>query len=494
MPNAVLPAICAIRVRTLVDLPYDSSKAFVLYWMTAYRRTTSNFALQRAVQIAEALRRPLVILESLRCNYRWASDRFHQFILDGMQDNAAAVDKTNAFYCGYVESESRQGHGLLEAFAKESCCIVSDDFPCFFHPALYERIARKWNCCVELVDSNTIIPMRTADRTFTVAHSYRRYMQKEFHHSYPVFPLEYPLQSLTVPKLTKLPKTITERWELLVGVRVKSSLTTQDLSAFPIDHSVSRTQERGGQSEGRKVIARFVSQRLGDYAIARNEPEQQGSSWLAPYLHFGHVSPHEVFAAVTEACRWNYNMLAKPNGKMDGFWNMGTNAEAFIDQLLTWREIGFNMCWRESNYDRYESLPAWAQTTLREHENDKREWIYDRDQFETSRTHDPLWNAAQRQLVQEGRIHNYLRMLWGKKILHWSGSPRDALKTMIHLNNKYALDGRDPNSYSGIFWVLGRYDRAWGPERPIFGKVRYMTSESTQNKFEVRNYLKKYSS
>jgi deoxyribodipyrimidine photo-lyase len=196
---------------------------------------------------------------------------------------------------------------------------------------------------------------------------------------------------------------------------------------------------------------------------------------------------------IAEASRWNATKLGKPNGKMDGFWNMGENAEAFLDQLMTWREIGFNMCCRERHYLRYESLPDWALTTLEEHASDERPYIYTLNEFEESKTHDPLWNAAQQQLVREGRIHNYLRMLWGKKILHWSRTPQDALQIMIELNNKYALDGRDPNSYSGIFWVLGRYDRAWGPERSIFGKVRYMTSESTQNKWATKNYIAKYS-
>ncbi len=186
------------------------------------------------------------------------------------------------------------------------------------------------------------------------------------------------------------------------------------------------------------------------------------------------------------------SMLGKPNGKMTGFWNMNESSEAFLDQLLTWREIGFNQCWREANFDRYESLPIWAQTTLAEHADDPRKDCYSLAEFEAAETHDELWNAAQRQLVRDGIIHNYLRMLWGKKILHWSESPQEALRIMIHLNNKYALDGRDPNSYSGIFWTLGRYDRAWGPERPIFGKIRYMTSESTRSKFRVKEYLLKF--
>ena len=484
--------IPSVRIRKLNEIAANSSKSFVLYWMTAFRRTRSNFAMQRAVYLAEKLRKPLVIMEGLRCNYRWACDRFHQFILDGMQDNAAAIESTNALYCSYVEPRANDGHGLMETLSKEACAIVSDDFPCFFHPALYDRIASKWSCSVELVDSNTIVPMRSADRTFTVAHSYRRYMQKEFYRETPEFPVEQPLDFLTTPRLKSLPKNITSKWDLGIGSNAKVSLSKIKLASLPIDHVVSQCEEKGGQVQADQVLNRFVQKRLANYSVARNEPEKEGSSWLSPYMHFGQVSPHDVFSQLATATQWKHSKLAKPNGKMDGFWNMGDNAEAFIDQLLTWREIGFNMCWRESNFNRFESLPTWAQTTLCEHEKDEREWIYELEQFDRGETHDPLWNAAQMQLVREGRIHNYLRMLWGKKILHWSSSPQKALKTMIHLNNKYALDGRDPNSYSGIFWVLGRYDRAWGPERPIFGKVRYMTSDSTQKKFRVKEYMRKY--
>ena len=156
------------------------------------------------------------------------------------------------------------------------------------------------------------------------------------------------------------------------------------------------------------------------------------------------------------------------------------------------REVGYNMCWQRRDFDKYESLPDWAQKTLKDHERDPREYLYELEDFEHSRTHDELWNAAQRQLVSEGRMHNYLRMLWGKKILHWTPNARDALRVMIELNNKYAVDGRNPNSYSGIFWVLGRYDRAWGPERKIFGKIRYMASENTAKKLRLKQYLAKY--
>jgi deoxyribodipyrimidine photo-lyase len=190
---------------------------------------------------------------------------------------------------------------------------------------------------------------------------------------------------------------------------------------------------------------------------------------------------------------WSTKMISnKTTGSRSGWWGMSEAAEAFLDELITWRELGYNMCWQQNDFDQYESLPNWALQTLSKHSKDKRPYLYTLKVFETAKTHDPLWNAAQSQLVQEGRIHNYLRMLWGKKILHWTKTPREALKVMIELNNKYALDGRDPNSYSGIFWVLGRYDRAWGPERRVFGKVRYMSSKNTARKVRVKAYLNKY--
>jgi deoxyribodipyrimidine photo-lyase len=255
---------------------------------------------------------------------------------------------------------------------------------------------------------------------------------------------------------------------------------------------VAPTGIHGGSEAARKLLDKFIGVKVASYAEDRNKPELDGSSGLSPYLHFGHTSPHDVFRGLTDAVGWTPEQLGRPNGKMNGFWNMSPDAEAFMDQLMSWREIGFNMCHREPRYDRYESLPAWALQTLDDHRSDVRPYTYDLEQFERAATHDELWNAAQRQLVREGRMHNYLRMLWGKKILHWARSPEESLAIMIHLNNKYALDGRDPNSYSGIFWVLGRYDRAWGPERPIFGKVRYMTSESTRSKFSVKSYIQRY--
>jgi deoxyribodipyrimidine photo-lyase len=479
----------SVRIRAANDCDARSEGHYVLYWMTAYRRLESNFALQRAVELAVAWDKPLVVLEAVRIGYRWASDRFHRFILDGMLDNQQAAAALPITYLCYVEASPRDGAGLVESLAKEACVTITDDFPCFFHPKLYQRIVANWPCAVELVDSNGILPVHNADRTFTVAHSYRRYMQKEIARQTPTFPHQNPLRNVDLPKLKRLPEAIAKRWKFLS----RRELESYDLSKLDIDHSVKPTATRGGRSQGLRLLSEFANKKLGDYDQARNEPDQYGSSSLSAHLHFGHVSPQEVFQAIVSSVSdWSFDKISKPNGKMNGFWNLGVNAEAFMDQLMTWREVGFNMCAREANYDRYESLPDWARKTLKDHSKDKRPYVYSLEEFESARTHDTLWNAAQRQLVVEGRIHNYLRMLWGKKILHWSRTPEESLDIMIHLNNKYALDGRDPNSYSGIFWVLGRYDRAWGPEREVFGKIRYMTSESTRSKFSVKGYLQRY--
>jgi deoxyribodipyrimidine photo-lyase len=210
-------------------------------------------------------------------------------------------------------------------------------------------------------------------------------------------------------------------------------------------------------------------------------------------LHFGHISIHEIFRDLIEKEAWTPQRLPEVvSGRRTGWWKMSSAAEEFLDEIITWREIGLNACTWLANFDRYESLPAWARATLAEHATDERPNVYTLEEFAAAETHDDLWNAAQGQLVSEGRIHNYMRMVWGKKILQWSASPQDALEILIELNNRYAVDGQDPNSYSGIFWVLGRYDRPWAPERPIFGQIRYMSSENTAKKLRVKGYVQRY--
>jgi deoxyribodipyrimidine photo-lyase len=250
----------------------------------------------------------------------------------------------------------------------------------------------------------------------------------------------------------------------------------------------------GGASAAERALTAFLDDRLARYLEHRGDPDRAGTSGLSPYLHFGHLSVHAVLAELTVRESWSTSDLSSSaGGRRTGWWGMSPQAEAFLDQLVTWRELGANFCAGRADHDRFDSLPPWAIRTLAEHAGDPRPKAYRRSTLESASTHDELWNAAQRQLVQEGGIHNYLRMLWGKKILEWSPSPPEALDVMIELNNRWALDGRDPNSYSGIFWVLGRYDRAWGPERPIFGTVRYMSSANTARKLHVKEYMRRFS-
>lgn len=478
------------RLRALTDAaPRD--RAYVLYWMTALRRPHHNHALDRAVHHCATLNKPLVVLEALRVDYPWASDRLHAFVLDGMADNRAAFEAAGVRYLPYVEPAPGAGRGLLQALARRACVVVTDDYPAFFLPRMAERAAdllQEDDVLLEAVDGNGLLPMYGTERVFTVAHSFRRHLQRELPHHLTDAPAAAPFAGRDLGG-ADLDEQALARWPL-ADRRLEPGRGLRDL---PIDHGVRPAALRGGFRAARAQLDDFLARRFPRYADGRNHPDDEVSSGLSPYLHFGFLSPHEVFARIVEEEAWQPSALApKPTGRREGWWGMSAPAEAFLDQLVTWRELGFNMCAHRPDYDRWESLPAWARQTLTEHADDPRPHLYDLPAFEEAATHDELWNAAQRELRLTGRIHNYLRMLWGKKILEWSPSPQDALQTMIALNDKYALDGRDPNSYSGIGWVLGRYDRAWGPERPIFGKVRFMSSDSARRKLRVRGYLERF--
>ncbi len=479
------------RVRALRDRPPRPDGEYVLYWMIMARRPGWNFALQHAVGWAERLDRPLLVLEALRCDYPWASDRFHRFLLDGMRDNARAFEGTPMRYVPYVEPSLGAGKGLLAALAARAAVVVTDDFPAFMIPRMTEAAAGRVEARFEAVDSNGLHPMRATDVVFPTAYAFRRHLQRALPQHLREFPARDPLRGATLRPAPAVPEEIARRWpaapESLLAGGAKA------LASLPLDRSVGAVETPGGHVAAATALARFVRDRLARYPEDRNEPERDGTSRLSPYLHFGHLSAHQIFAAVATHEEWSEERLAaKATGKRAGWWGMSEAAEAFLDQCVTWRELGYNFCAHRGDYDRYESLPEWARRTLEKHAKDRRPHVYSVDDLEAARTHDPLWNAAMNQMKREGWFHNYLRMLWGKKILEWSPSPREALAAMIHLMNKWSLDGRNPNSYTGYFWTLGRYDRAWGPERPIFGTVRYMTSENTARKLRVKDYIRRY--
>jgi deoxyribodipyrimidine photo-lyase len=485
-----LHTVPSLRIQILNDAPVNPHGNFILYWMIAYRRTTWNFSLDEAVNWARSLNKPLLIFEALRVGYPWASDRLHRFIIDGMADNAARLEKSYVTYYPYVELVPGEGKGLLYALASQACLVVTDLFPNFFLPRMEASAALKIPVRLIQVDANGLLPLRSAGQAFPTAHGFRRFIQKKIRDHVTIFPKADPFFEIKLSMLPSLPASVTQKWPKATQRILKGAADV--FANLPINHSVKVVNTRGGPTAATLRWRKFLGKGLSHYPELRNEPEAEGTSGLSPYLHFGHISPHQIFEELMGAEDWSTRNLPDKATGSRGWWGVGEGAEMFLDQLITWRELGYNMCFQRKDYDQYRCLPPWAQKTLGDHAQDPRRYLYTLAQFESGMTHDPLWNAAQRQLVREGRLHNYLRMLWGKKILEWSASPQEALTIMIELNNKYALDGRDPNSYSGIFWTLGRYDRPWGPERPIFGKIRYMSSENTARKIRVQNFIKQY--
>lgn len=479
------------RILSLNQAPIRPDADFVLYWMIGFRRAHWNFSLQRAADWARELGKPLLILEALRCDYPWASERLHSFILEGMKDNESEFKRMDARYYPFVERRKGEGKGLVKEIASRSCLVVTDDFPSFFLPPMIRSVAKNLPAKMEGIDSNGLLPMRSAERAFLTAYSFRRYLQQRLPRFLDDFPKENPLAGLSLPVLQDIPAQIANRWPA-AGPEILDALPAF-LGSLPVEHSVQAVETKGGAGAAKEKLAAFLHSGLGKYHTDRNHPDENATSGLSPYLHFGHISVHQIFSELGRIEQWSpENLSTRAVGQREGWWGMSPGAEAFLDQLVTWRELGFNMCSTRDDYDRFDSLPEWAKEELAIHKNDPRQYAYTLEEFESARTHDSLWNGAQRQLLSEGGIHNYLRMLWGKKILEWTASPREALETMIWLNNKYALDGRDPNSYTGIFWVLGRYDRPFGPKRPIFGKIRYMSSKSTIKKLKLAEYMHRF--
>jgi len=481
-----------VRRRVVNRAPLRAERRFVLYWMIGSRRTRSNHAMDLAVDLAQALRRPLLVFEALRVGHPWACDRFHTFIIEGMQANAASLAGTGVGYFPYVEGSEGEGKGLLAALAEQACVVVTDDCLGFFQPRMLEAASAQVSCMMVAVDSAGLLPVRAPDRAFARAYDFRRYLQRELPSHLLHAPHRDPVAVHRLPRFAGKISPDTSRWPLALSPEVGFDFET--LRRLPIDHAIGAAPSiRGGSVAAAQRLASFVADRLPRYAEARNHPDDEAGSGLSPYLHFGHLGAHEVFEALARDADWSPALLeAGGGGQKEGFWQLPPPHEAFLDEMVTWRELGQNFAAHRDDLDQYSSLPAWAQKTLATHARDPRPVLYDDETLTWGRTHDEVWNAAQNELRSEGRMHNYLRMLWGKKLLEWSESPRVALARMIELNNRFAIDGRDPNSYSGIFWVLGRYDRAWGPERPIYGTVRMMSSQSTRRKLRLRNYLARY--
>lgn len=502
------------RVRKVNDEPTRSRGQYVLYWCQMFRRLGHNHALDYALHMARHLKKPLVVYEALKLNYPWASARHHAFILEGMAENASAAREMGLTYWPFVETPGDAGHGLVKKLAADAVLIVTDDFPAFIVPAHNRAIARL-DVAVHAVDSNSVVPLAMLGKAVSAAAHLRPRIHK-------LFAEAWQNRAAAESDATGLPPTKVKPpfvlWKPPADV-------PKFVAGLPLDQTVTPLpNDPGGSAAGRKRLTGFLRNKLPQYAEERNlpdDPATNSASGLSPYLHFGHVSIEDVIAKTLQTTgKWTPDELNLKTRNKDDFFCRDANVNSFLDEAITWRDVGYHWhycrilenagsktkSWQAGNHhprfnfatmdfsQGYDDtldfvLPEWAKATLKKHADDRREFVYTLEQFENADTHDELWNAAQLELVHTGRIHNYLRMLWGKKVLEWSGSPEEAYRTLEHLNNKYALDGRDPNSYTGILWCFGLFDRPWPPERQVFGSVRFMSSGNTAKKFDLDGYF-----
>ena len=447
------------RVTALNDRPADGRGRYVLYWMQMYKRVEYNHALNYAIDRANELDLPLVVYEGLKYYYPWASDRLHTFILEGVEEKRTEFEKLGIRYVFYLQTDDAAPKHTVERLAREAAMIVTDDYPAFIIPEHNRRIAERVDTAVYAVDSNGVVPMSIFDSEEYAAYTIRPKIAKV---------LDKYLQPFAAAEVKHASLGIeVDCPETHVNARNIASLVAR----CDIDHSVKPSNAyHGGTKNGRERLARFVGDILPHYDKDRSKPDRDGSSRLSSYLHFGFLSPLEIALAV------------------EGADAPDTAKEAYLDELIVRRELSFNMARHNPSYDSLAALPSWAKQTMREHINDERPVTYSLEQLEAAETHDELWNAAQREMLITGEMHNYVRMLWGKNVIAWSPTYEIAFETLVHLNNKYCLDGRDPNSYAGILWCFGKHDRPWF-DRPVFGTMRYMKSESTGKKFDAKKYI-----
>jgi deoxyribodipyrimidine photo-lyase len=447
------------RVLQLNDKPINEKARYVLYWMQMYKRVDNNHSLIYAIRRANELKLPLVVYEGLKNYYPWASDRIHTFILEGVEEKRKAFEALGIRYVFYLQQDASSPQNTVAALARDAALIVTDDFPCFIIPEHNRRIAERAEIPVFAVDSNGVVPMSKFDKEEYAAYTIRPKIKKLLDRYLKPLPFE-TVDVASVGLAVDCPETI-----------VTSETIRNLVSACDIDHSVPASGHyRGGTIEGRKRLRKFVDEILPEYDTARSKPDRDGSSRLSAYLHFGFLSPLEIALSVRDA--------DAPQESID----------AYLEELIVRRELSYNMTLFNDKYDSLDALPAWVHKTMRAHAGDDRTHLYSLEQLEAGETHDELWNAAQREMVVTGEMHNYVRMLWGKNVIAWSPSYEVAFETLVHLNNKYCLDGRNPNSYCGILWCFGKHDRPW-MERPVFGQIRYMTSGSTGKKFDSKKYI-----
>lgn len=439
-----------VRVRRAGDP--DSDGSCVVYWMQRSQRAIDNPALDVAIRLGNELRKPVVVFLAPMPFYPHANLRHYSFLAEGIGDIAQGVLSRNV---GLV-LRTYPDHSLMR-FADEvrPAIVIGDENPLRETEEWRVKVSRNLKMPFWTVDSDVIVPSLLLGREHFAA----RTIRPKIHELLPQFLV--PARSVKAHVRWQKPKN-------LESLRVGADL----MAGWPLDRSVHPISGcRGGTRQGMRVLKEFLADGLRNYPVERNRPERNGTSHLSPYLHFGQISPLTIALAVRTA--------RAP----------AASKQAFLEQLIVRRELAVNFVRFNPTYDSFESLEPWAERSFARHAGDRRPVIYTDEQLDRGETQDPLWNAAQKQMVLTGWMHNYLRMYWAKKILEWSPSVATAYRRAVWLNDRYELDGRDPNGYAGIAWaIVGKHDRPWF-ERPIFGTVRYMSFASTSKKFDSRKYI-----
>ena len=431
----------------------------VLYWMQSTFRARNNHALEFAIERANELRLPVLVYHGLRHDYPWASDRLHTFLLETAADLSREFADLGIQYAFYLERVPEDAAvSPLVQLAGRAALVVTDYFPTFLAPRQTRGLRRKVETPVVAVDSATVVPVRYHEREYPTAPPFRSRLMAAL----PRF-LHRPTQTEpTVRRAVDLPFEPT----------VPDGDIAALVAACAIDHTVPPGAMRGGPAAAERRLEEFIASGLPRYAEDRGDPNANATSGLSPYLHFGNLSPIEIVLRAREA------------GPAKHF-------ARFQDELLTWRELAFNFTYFNPRHRTVEAIPAWARGELAAGESDARPMLYSAEELEQGRTESPLWNAAQMAYARDGWMPNPLRMLWGKSVIQWTRNAQEALAILEHLNNKYALDGRDPSSYLNIHWLFGKFDRPFY-RRAIYGTVRYMSLKAAEKKFDVGRVIARY--
>ena len=428
---------------------------YVQYWMQSSQRAEQNHALEYAVKRANDLGQRLLVVFGLTDDYPEANLRHYAFMLEGLEDAQEALARRG------IKMVVRRGSPDEVAIdaAKDASLVVTDRGYLRPQRRWRERVAREAGCLVTQVESDVVVPVELASG-------------KQEHAARTLRPkiAEYLQDFLVELTPTKVEKQSTN----LPAEGLDLSNIDEVLDGMDLDRSVGALGHlyKGGTSEAKRLFRRFLKNRFDGYVEHRNQPQTDDVSHMSKYLHFGHISPIWLALEARQSKTSNDNI------------------ESFVEELVVRRELSMNFVFYNEDYDSFSNIPGWAKETLREHKSDEREHVYTRKQLENAETHDEYWNAAMQEMVHTGYMHNYMRMYWGKKILEWSNTPEHAYRTTLCLNNKYFLDGRDPNSYANVAWVFGQHDRGW-TERQVFGKVRYMSAGGLKRKTKPDQYVEK---